>query len=125
MSEATLRPLVEPAYRDRSLLEKPETKEAVLETLALLDQGNVRVATQDAPGKWTTHSWIKEAILLYFAIQKMAVWKAGPLEFYNKIPAKQGLESAGVRVVPPGPVRCGPYLEPVDGSSTRLTSSHP
>jgi 2,3,4,5-tetrahydropyridine-2,6-dicarboxylate N-succinyltransferase len=112
MPEATLRPLVEPAYKDRSLLEKAETKEAVLETLALLDQGKLRVATQDAPGKWTTHSWIKEAILLYFAIQKMAVWKAGPLEFYDKIPVKQGLESAGVRVVPPGTVRYGAFLEP-------------
>jgi len=111
MSEQRLRSLIEPAYKDRSLLERPETRSAVLEVLALLDQGKLRVATQDAPGKWTTHSWVKEAILLYFGIQKMELWKAGPLEFYDKIPVKQGLDAAGVRVVPPGTVRYGAYLE--------------
>lgn len=111
MSESDLRALIEPAYKDRSLLEKPETKSAVLEVLALLDQGKLRVATAEAPGKWTTHSWIKEAILLYFGIQKMTVSKAGPLEFYDKIPVKQGLDAAGVRVVPPGTVRYGAFLE--------------
>jgi 2,3,4,5-tetrahydropyridine-2,6-dicarboxylate N-succinyltransferase len=111
MSESQLRPLVESAYKDRSLLERPDVKGAVLETLALLDQGKLRVATQDAPGKWTTHAWIKEAILLYFGIQKMELWKAGPLEFNDKIPVKHGLDAAGVRVVPPGTVRYGAHLE--------------
>src|SRR5689334_3476514 len=99
MSEEKLRALVEPAYKDRTLLEKPETRSAVLEVLALLDQGKLRVATQDAPGKWTTHSWVKEAILLYFGIQKMELWQSGPLEFHDKIPVKHGLDAAGVRVV--------------------------
>jgi 2,3,4,5-tetrahydropyridine-2-carboxylate N-succinyltransferase len=112
MSESKLRALVEPAYQDRSLLERPETKGAVLEVLALLDQGKLRVATQEAPGKWTTHAWIKESILLYFAIQKMELWEAGPLEFNDKIPVKHGLDKAGVRVVPPGTVRYGAHLEP-------------
>lgn len=111
MSESTLRPLVESAYRDRSLLEKPETKSAVLEVLTLLDEGKLRVATQDAPGKWTTHAWVKEAVLLYFGIQKMELWNAGPMEFYDKIPVKHGLDAAGVRVVPPGTVRFGAHLE--------------
>jgi 2,3,4,5-tetrahydropyridine-2-carboxylate N-succinyltransferase len=111
MSDSQLRSLVESAYKDRSLLERPDVKGAVLETLALLDQGKLRVATQDAPGRWTTHAWIKEAILLYFGIQKMELWEAGPLQFNDKIPVKHGLDAAGVRVVPPGTVRYGAHLE--------------
>src|ERR1041385_3802152 len=111
MSEDILPSLVAPAYKDRALLEKPETKSAVLDVLALLDQGKLRVATQESPGKWTTHAWVKEAILLYFAIQKMELWKTGPFEFHDKIPLKQGLDGAGVRVVPPGTVRYGAHVE--------------
>jgi 2,3,4,5-tetrahydropyridine-2-carboxylate N-succinyltransferase len=36
---------------------------------------------------------------------------AGPFEFHDKVPLKRGLEAAGVRVVPPGTVRYGAFLE--------------
>src|SRR5690348_13903755 len=42
-------------------------------------------------------------------MQKLAV---GPFEFYDKIPLKQNLDKFGVRVVPPGTVRYGAFLEP-------------
>jgi 2,3,4,5-tetrahydropyridine-2-carboxylate N-succinyltransferase len=42
----------------------------------------------------------------------MEVTHAGPVEYRDKIPLKQGLEAADVRVVPPGTVRYGAYLEP-------------
>jgi 2,3,4,5-tetrahydropyridine-2-carboxylate N-succinyltransferase len=106
-----LRKLVESAFGDRSLLEREDHRRAVLETIALLDQGEIRVATQDAPGKWTTHAWVKQAVLLYFGITKMELWEAGPLAFYDKIPVKHDLDKAGVRVVPPGTVRYGAHLE--------------
>jgi len=83
----------------------------VLDTIALLDAGTLRVATQDAPGNWTTHAWVKEAILLYFAVTKMETWRSGPHEYFDKIPLKHGLEGAGVRVVPPGAVRYGAHVE--------------
>ncbi len=111
MSESELRPKIESAFADRALLEKDEHKAAVLETIALLDAGKLRVATQDAPGKWTTHAWVKQAVLLYFGITKMEVTHAGPLEFFDKIPSKHGLDKAGVRVVPPGTVRYGAHVE--------------
>jgi 2,3,4,5-tetrahydropyridine-2,6-dicarboxylate N-succinyltransferase len=107
-----LRTRIESAFADRALLADPEVKAAVLETLRLLDTGGIRVATQDAPGKWTTHAWIKQAVLLYFGICSMQKMQAGPMEFYDKIPLKQGLEAFGVRVVPPGTVRYGSFLEP-------------
>jgi 2,3,4,5-tetrahydropyridine-2-carboxylate N-succinyltransferase len=105
-----LRPLVEAAFRDRSLLASPEHERAVRDTIAALDRGAIRVATRSDDGAWATHAWIKEAILLYFAVSKMEPSEAGPLAFHDKLPIKRDL--AGVRVVPPGTVRYGAHLEP-------------
>src|SRR5690606_5437554 len=93
-------------------LKETSTREAVLETLRRLDSGKLRVATQDGPGAWTTHAWVKQAVLLYFGVQQMETMELGPFEFYDKIPLKKNLKEAGVRVVPPGTVRYGAHLEP-------------
>ncbi len=69
------------------------------------------MATQDAPGRWTTHAWVKQAVLLYFGVAEMTVSHAGPIEFFDKVPLKHGLEAAGVRVVPPGTIRYGAFVE--------------
>ena len=108
-----LQPLVEEAFRSRELLRSPAHQEAVLRTIECLDQGQLRVASRaaEAGSPWETHAWIKEAILLYFALRKMEVMEVGPFEFHDKIPLKRGLEAAGVRVVPPGTVRHGAFLE--------------
>ncbi|MDC3961317.1 2,3,4,5-tetrahydropyridine-2,6-dicarboxylate N-succinyltransferase [Polyangium jinanense] len=108
----SLAPLVSAAFADRSLLKDPEHERAVLQTIDALDRGVLRVAEPVSEGNWVTHAWVKQAILLYFAVQKMSVMEAGPLEFHDKIPLKRGLEAAGVRVVPPGTVRYGAFLEP-------------
>ncbi len=114
-----LAPLVSAAYGDRTLLADPLHLEAVHRTVAALDRGELRVASPaegaggvDEAAPWTTHAWVKEAILLYFAVQAMAVIEVGPFEFHDKIPLKAGLAAAGVRVVPPGTVRYGAFLEP-------------
>jgi len=114
-----LRERIEAAYRDRALSAKPdsapyrpsaEDEEAILKVIELLDRGELRVASRGADGVWLTHAWVKEAILLYFGVAKMSLQEAGPLGFNDKIPVKKQL--AGVRVVPPGTVRYGAYLEP-------------
>jgi 2,3,4,5-tetrahydropyridine-2,6-dicarboxylate N-succinyltransferase len=111
MEYADLRALVEAAFADRALLANADTKQAVLDTVALLDRGKLRVATCDAPGQWTTHAWIKQAVLLYFAVVPMEKLLVGPFEFYDKVPLKKNLDEAGVRVVPPGTVRYGSFIE--------------
>jgi 2,3,4,5-tetrahydropyridine-2-carboxylate N-succinyltransferase len=58
-----------------------------------------------------THAWIKQAVLLYFGVMPMERMQVAPFEFYDKVPLKQGLDQAGVRVVPPGTVRYGSFLE--------------
>jgi 2,3,4,5-tetrahydropyridine-2,6-dicarboxylate N-succinyltransferase len=109
--EATLAPLVEAAFRDRALLQDPLHRQAILDTLAALDAGTLRVAHK-TQADWQVRAWVKEAILLYFGISQMAVSELGPFEFYDKIPLKRGHDKAGVRVVPPGTVRYGSFLEP-------------
>ncbi|MFO0566153.1 MAG: 2,3,4,5-tetrahydropyridine-2,6-dicarboxylate N-succinyltransferase [Polyangiaceae bacterium] len=111
MEESEIRPLVEEAYADRELLKSPRHRAAVHEAIALLDEGRVRVATQKGPGDWETHAWVKEAVLLYFAVAEMRRLQAGPIEFFDKIPLKRGLDVRGVRVVPPGTVRYGSFVE--------------
>jgi len=111
MSTPELSQLIEEAFSNRALLQQAEYERAVLETIEQLDKGVIRVATRDDAGEWITHAWIKQAILLYFAIAPMQRMSAEPFEFYDKIPLKHGLEAAGVRVVPPGTVRYGSFIE--------------
>jgi 2,3,4,5-tetrahydropyridine-2-carboxylate N-succinyltransferase len=101
---------VSAAFQDRSKLADPAYVAAVEEAVAGLDAGTLRVA-EKAEGGWTVNAWLKEAILLYFAIRKMETVEAGPFEFHDKIPLKKNLAQAGVRVVPPGTVRYGAHLE--------------
>ncbi|MBK7579357.1 MAG: 2,3,4,5-tetrahydropyridine-2,6-dicarboxylate N-succinyltransferase [Myxococcales bacterium] len=111
MEASEVRTLVEAAFEDRELLSQPRHRAAVHEAVALLDSGKIRVATQRAVGDWETHAWVKQAVLLYFSVSEMRRLQAGPIEFFDKIPLKRGLEAAGVRVVPPGTVRYGAFVE--------------
>ena len=103
------RDLIEAAYADLSLL--GEATDAVERTIALLDQGQVRVAEQQ-DGAWVVNAWVKEAILLYFRITELHTMTAGEFEYHDKIPTKSNLHESGIRVVPPGTVRYGAYCEP-------------
>ncbi|MGH7284310.1 MAG: 2,3,4,5-tetrahydropyridine-2,6-dicarboxylate N-succinyltransferase, partial [Polyangiaceae bacterium] len=107
------RRFVEEAFADRSLLESAPHKSAILMAVHQLDEGAHRVATppEKSGGEWTVNAWLKQAILLYFALRKMEKLEVGPFEYFDKIPLKRNLEAAGVRVVPPGVVRYGAFLE--------------
>ena len=110
------RALIEAAFLDRSKLKDPSqgVAAAVERTLAALDRGEIRVASppSEEGGEWTTHAWVKQAILLYFGIRGMETMNAGPLEFHDKIPLKKDLATQNVRVVPGGVVRYGAFCEP-------------
>ncbi len=98
------------AWDDASLIAEPSVLEAILETLALLDQGKIRVA-EPGPAGWTVNEWVKKAILLFFRISKMETIQAGPFEFYDKIPLKKNFAAMGVRVVPQALARYGSFIE--------------
>ncbi len=104
-------PLISEAFANRALLKDARYVAAVRATLEALDQGQLRVAEKQPDGAWKTNAWVKEAILLFFAISEMKVMEVGPFEFHDKVPLKKNLEAAGVRVVPPGTVRYGAFIE--------------
>ena len=88
-----------------------EARPAVEQAIADLDSGAVRVA-EKSDGEWRVNDWLKQAILLYFRLQKMTTFEVGPFEFHDKIPLKKDLAGQGVRLVPPGVVRYGAHCEP-------------
>jgi 2,3,4,5-tetrahydropyridine-2-carboxylate N-succinyltransferase len=101
--------VIEAAYAGNIPIE--EARDAVNETIAALDRGEIRVA-EKVDGEWIVNTWIKEAILLYFRLRDMETFEVGPFEFHDKIPIKHDLAGQGVRVVPPGTVRYGAHCEP-------------
>ena len=105
-----LRARVREAFDDREKLKEPLFAVAVRETVALLDRGAIRVASK-GPAGWEVNAWVKEAILLYFAIGELKTIEASPFEFHDKVPLKKGLAEAGVRLVPPGAIRYGAFVE--------------
>jgi 2,3,4,5-tetrahydropyridine-2-carboxylate N-succinyltransferase len=107
-----LKEKIEAAFANRALLGEADYAAAVEATIALLDRGEIRVATPPSAGDaWTVYPWVKQAILMYFGLRKMESFEVGPLAFHDKIPVKTDLAGQGVRVVPPGTVRYGAFLE--------------
>jgi 2,3,4,5-tetrahydropyridine-2,6-dicarboxylate N-succinyltransferase len=102
---------IEAAFEERGLLEDEDYRRAVFDTIAALDRGEVRVAHKES-GEWRSNAWVMKAINLYFTVAEMRTIEVGPFEYHDKIPTKKNLEEAGVRVVPPGTVRYGAFVEP-------------
>jgi 2,3,4,5-tetrahydropyridine-2-carboxylate N-succinyltransferase len=87
-------------------------RDAIEEAISALDQGRLRVAAKGPDGEWKVHPWLKRAILLYFRVSPMREGRYGDYVYHDKIPLKTDLASQGIRVVPPGTVRYGAFLEP-------------
>lgn len=93
-----------------------EIKGELNEVNSKLDKGELRVA-EKIEGSWQTHSWIKKAILLNFAVQDMKVMDQPAMSF-DKIPLKfenyseADFKDGGFRVVPGALVRHSAYIAP-------------
>ena len=110
---------IESAFEQRESLDlraaAPELREAVKESIRLLDQGEARVAEPAADG-WVVNQWLKKAVLLSFAIEDNAPIDGGYTRFFDKVPLKYASTSdeefaaGGARVVPSALVRQGAYI---------------
>jgi 2,3,4,5-tetrahydropyridine-2-carboxylate N-succinyltransferase len=94
-----------------SIMPTPEARVVVHEAIDLLDTGEARVA-EIVDGEVVVHEWLKQAILLLFRLEDLAVTEVGPFEYHDKLPLKRDYPSARVRVVPGGSARWGSYLAP-------------
>jgi 2,3,4,5-tetrahydropyridine-2,6-dicarboxylate N-succinyltransferase len=94
-----------------AVMPRTEARTVVHDAIDLLDRGDARVA-EVVDGEVVVHEWLKEAILLLFRLEDLAVVEAGPFEYHDKLPLKHDYASARVRVVPGGSARWGSYLGP-------------
>lgn len=104
-----LKQQIEAAFNDRSLIQQETTQTAIRQVIELVDKGKLRVA-EPSSDSWVVNEWVKQTILLYFAIQPMQTWDLNPFEFYDKMLLKKDYASQGVRAVPHAIARYGSFL---------------
>ena len=104
-----LKELILTAWANRELLKEEQYADAVRLVIEEVDKGRLRTAEPTEQG-WQVNEWIKQAILMYFAIQQMQTYTLPPFEFYDKMKLKSGYAALGVRAVPHAIARYGAYL---------------
>ena len=119
----TLQATIDRAWDDRASLTPSgapaDVRDAVARVIDDLDAGRLRVA-EKRDGAWTTHQWIKKAVLLSFRLADSESMgpppERAPFRFYDKVPSKfqhfddAAFAQSGVRVVPPAVARRGAYI---------------
>lgn len=115
-----LQSIIDQAWEDRANLSPAsapqEVRDAVDHVINELNTGRLRVATREAVGQWTTHQWLKKAVLLSFRLKDNVLVNAGDLGFYDKVETKFAgmteaqMRESGVRVVPPAVARKGSFI---------------
>ena len=96
-------------WNDRSLLKQEAYSNAIKLVIEEVDKGRLRVAEPQGD-TWVVNEWVKQAILIYFAIQPMQTWEIAPFEFHDKMLLKSNYAALGVRAVPHAVARYGAYL---------------
>ncbi len=117
-----LQAAIEAAFENRADITPrtadPALREAVNETIRLLDNGTLRVAERLSVGNWKVNEWLKKAVLLSFRINDNEFMKGGFTNYFDKVPSKYAdansreMRESGVRVVPPASARRGSYIAP-------------
>jgi 2,3,4,5-tetrahydropyridine-2-carboxylate N-succinyltransferase len=113
-----LEKMVNEAWNNRELLNDEVYTDAIRNVIDKVDEGVLRVAepvsdslyNKQAETVWKVNEWVKQAILLLFAIQKMETYSLPPFEFYDKMKLKKNYRDLGVRAVPHAVARYGAYL---------------
>jgi len=111
---------IDAAWEDRAKLSPAaapkDILDAVEQTISQLNNGTLRVATRESVGVWTTHQWIKKAVLLSFRLHDNELMRAGDLSFFDKVKTKFShlseaeMRATGIRVVPPAVARRGSFI---------------
>jgi 2,3,4,5-tetrahydropyridine-2,6-dicarboxylate N-succinyltransferase len=113
-----LKKLIGEVWNDRELLKDETYTDAIRNVIDKVDEGILRTAepvhsttyNKEPEDNWKVNEWVKQAILLYFGIQKMETYSLPPFEFYDKMKLKKNYKDLGVRAVPHAIARYGSYL---------------
>jgi 2,3,4,5-tetrahydropyridine-2-carboxylate N-succinyltransferase len=116
-----LEPIINVAFDQRDSLGPsncdPTYKEAVAQTLAALEQGQIRVA-EKINNEWVINQWAKKAVLLHFRLHENQVIASGDFSYFDKVAVQfsgfslDQFKQRQVRVVPPAIARSGAYIAP-------------
>ncbi|MEL6239579.1 MAG: 2,3,4,5-tetrahydropyridine-2,6-dicarboxylate N-succinyltransferase, partial [Pseudomonadota bacterium] len=110
---------IESAWENRAdIAPGSEVRHAVQDALAMLDNGEARVAEPDGNGSWRVNQWLKKAVLLSFRLADNQVMDgaSGGEPAFDKVPLKfagwgdNRFRDAGFRVVPGAVVRRGSFI---------------
>lgn len=115
-----LEKLISEVWNNRELLKDETYTDAIRNVIDKVDTGKLRTAEplnnssldKETESSWKVNEWVKQAILLYFGIQKMETYSLPPFEFYDKMKLKKNYKDLGVRAVPHAVARYGSYLAP-------------
>jgi 2,3,4,5-tetrahydropyridine-2-carboxylate N-succinyltransferase len=128
MDLAQLETEINTAWENRdsvNLDTKGAVHEAVVEALALLDNGTARVAEPTGAHQWVVNQWLKKAVLLSFRLNDMQLIPSGTVypgsgesAWWDKVAPKFSgwdearFRAAGFRAVPGCVVRHSAYIAP-------------
>lgn len=118
-----MKKIIENAFENRLEINAStggEVRDAVNQTLAALDRGEVRVC-EKIDGTWQVNQWVKKAILLSFRLNESFISKhrdvkGEALNYFDKVPLKftnwtdQDFQKAGFRAVPGAVVRYSAFI---------------
>jgi 2,3,4,5-tetrahydropyridine-2,6-dicarboxylate N-succinyltransferase len=121
MDHAELEATINAAWEARdtiSPMTKGAVREAIEETLDVLDRGMLRVAEPRPDGNWHVNQWAKKAVLLGFRLKDMEAHAGGPQGggWWDKVDSKfkgwgeNRWRAAGFRAVPSAVVRKSAYI---------------
>jgi len=116
---ADLQKKIETAFDNKDNLSAGPGEEfdAMMQTIELLESGELRVA-EPIDGGWQVNQWVKKVVLLSFKLQDNKIINAGYTNFFDKVDLKYAsydndrFKSEGVRVVPNAMIRRGVYAAP-------------
>lgn len=121
--KSVLEAVIDDAWETRSGVStetKGEVRDAVNETLALLDKGAARVAEPvEGEGnlkEWRVNQWLKKAVLLSFRLNDNRLIDGANGPWWDKVETKfsgwteEHFRTGGFRVVPPATVRRGSFI---------------
>jgi len=110
-----LRQRIEDLVEQGDAVNRGAAGNAVADLVQALNAGDVRAASPNDDGTWTTHAWVKQGILLGFQIGRMVDYSTDQFPFYDKntFPVKPLRKADNVRLVPGGSsIRTGSYVAP-------------
>ena len=121
MNTDTQKSIIEKAWEKKEQI-GPSSDKLIIDTINQiiedLDQGKKRVA-EKINGVWTTHQYIKKAVMLSFRIYEMEALTGPYSSWYDKAHLlkgktagwkKENFKKAGFRMVPNSPVRRGSFI---------------